>query len=167
MADRYSEITREFVANLTRPGRTPEEIRPGSKDHYWWRDASGREWEAAVYERTRSPARGLLLKTHRQSRFEYEIATLITAASGLRVRQGRPRRRARAGRALRVDLPLPEIRLHVELDPARWHHTPASLVRDQRKSELLSEAGHRVVRLRSDTGLVEKSVTPGQRVARR
>ncbi|MGB8939108.1 MAG: zinc-ribbon domain-containing protein [Streptomyces sp.] len=151
LADRHPEIAGEFVANLTRPGRTPEKIRPGSKDRCRWRDASGREWEAVVYERTRSPARGLLLKAHGQSRFEYEIAALITAASGLRVDKDVRVDVPGQARALRVDLSLPEIGLLVELDPARWHHTPASVVRDQRKSELLTEAGHRVVRLRSDT----------------
>ncbi|MFJ6291830.1 zinc-ribbon domain-containing protein [Streptomyces griseoviridis] len=151
LAIRHPEIAKEFVANLTRPGHTPELIRPGSRDRCRWRDASGRQWEAVVKERTRSPTRGLLLKAHGQSRFEYEIAALITAASGLQVEKDVRIDVPGQARALRVDLWLPEIRQLVELDPARWHHTPASAVRDQRKSELLTEAGHRVIRLRSDT----------------
>ncbi|WP_243088174.1 zinc-ribbon domain-containing protein [Streptomyces sp. 891-h] len=151
LADLHPEVAEEFVTNLTRPGRTPEKIRPGSKDRCRWRDATGREWEAVVYERTRSPARGLVLSAHGRSRFEYEIAALIAAASGLRVDKDVRIDVPGQARALRVDLSLPEIRLLVELDPARWHHTPASATRDQRKSELLAEAGHRVIRLRSDT----------------
>jgi hypothetical protein len=63
-----------------------------------------------VNERTRSPTRGLLLKAHGQSRFEYEVAALITAASGLQVEKDVRIDVPGQARALRVDLWLPEIR---------------------------------------------------------
>ncbi|MFE9029000.1 zinc-ribbon domain-containing protein [Streptomyces iakyrus] len=53
LSDLFPELRAEFVRNETRPGCTPEQLRPGSQQRCWWRCSKcGYEWATAVSNRT-------------------------------------------------------------------------------------------------------------------
>jgi rubrerythrin len=138
--DLYPDVSAQFLENLARADRTPDQIWPGSNALCRWRCARGHEWVTTVASRvagtgcSRCVARG-------QSRLEFEVGEMLRIATGLRVVLDTPIREA--GRSWRVDLALPELDLLVDLDPARWH---ANTHRDQRKIEAL--ASHLYIRIR-------------------
>jgi hypothetical protein len=56
LADLHPRLATELVMNLTHPGRSAAQIRPGSHDRCRWRCEKAHEWEAVVKNRARDGA---------------------------------------------------------------------------------------------------------------
>lgn len=121
-------VASQFVENISRPGRSPSQTPAGANDVCRWRCARGHEWTTTVAARSQgsgcSRCRG-----NGRSRFELEVAQLITTATGLHVEVDVVV--TTTDRSWRVDLYVPAIDLFIDLDPAHWHKTTAA--RDARK----------------------------------
>lgn len=139
----HPDIAAEFLSNETAPGRTPDQIRPGSNALCRWRCNRGHEWVTTVASRVagtgcaRCGARG-------QSRLELEVAELLRAATGEHVEVDVPLKAA--SRAWRLDIAIPRLDLYIDLDPKFWH---ADSARDQRKANALR--GHHYIRVRHES----------------
>src|SRR5215217_4137652 len=127
LSETHPVIARQFVANLSRPGRGPAALLAGTNDLCRWRCRRGHEWITTVAARAGGSGCGRCSGNGR-SKFELEVAELITAATGLPVSIDVPV--TGGGRRWRVDLYLPAIDLLIDLDPAWWHR---DLARDARK----------------------------------
>jgi len=141
-------LVTEYVENLTRPDRDASSTPSGSHDKVLWRCAHGHQWVTEARQRIKYGSQcPVCLAGLWTSRLEFQVAELISAASGYSVIVGA--RLPRANRAMddRVDLLIEDIDLLVDLDPARWHSAPEALERDARKLNRLS--GRRYVRIRS------------------
>ncbi|WP_353962531.1 zinc-ribbon domain-containing protein [Streptomyces sp. NBC_00424] len=148
LKERHPRISQTFVRNITTPGEGPERLRPGSNDRCQWRCPNGHEWEALVLARTYGSECPRCASAGR-SRFELEVCFLLEAATGTEVLCDYEVKQAlgTSGRPARVDLFLPTIALHVDLDPLHTHNSHRSHANDVRKSVLLADLNY--VRLRA------------------
>jgi hypothetical protein len=97
-----------------------------------------------VKHRTECP---FCLPGFRSSRLEFEVAELLSAATGLTVLVGYTEPRTDRSDVERIDLYIEEIDLLIDLDPRRWHRSPSAVDRDTRKLKRL--AARPYVRVRS------------------
>ena len=144
------DLAAQFIRNLTVLDRNAKTTPAGSHDRVVWRCPVGHEWTAAarqrVKHRTHCPrCRGGL---HR-SRLEYEVAELLTAATGLEITVGYEESRTDRACAEKVDLRIDELNLLIDLDPSRWHQLDRAEDRDSRKLRRLE--GRRYFRFRPMT----------------
>lgn len=148
LAERYPEISKSFMRNLTTPAAGPASLRIRSNDRCQWICGNGHKWEASVLSRTYGSGCPKCTSAGR-SRFELEVQYLLTAAievdvicdyavEGVRGKSGRP---------FRVDLFIPSIELYIDLDPFHTHSGVKCQEKDARKSASLE--GLDYVRLRA------------------
>jgi hypothetical protein len=142
----HPEIAAQFVENLTNPWRTPELLRPGADDECRWECSLGHRWEMLVQKRTGRHSGGPDCKRPGQSRFEREVAALVSAVTGLTVGTNVPV--VIQGAQWKLDLHIHDLDLYLELDPLRWHKD--GVERDQTKAVLLQAAGLDVIRIRQE-----------------
>jgi hypothetical protein len=147
LGERFPQISRSFVQNLTTPGAGPEHLRIRSNDRCLWRCNYGHEWEANVLSRTYGSGCPKCTSAGR-SRFELEVRSLLAAATGTEVvcDHAVESVRGASGRHPRVDLFIPSIQLHVDLDPFHTHSTDRLRGKDARKSILLHDIDYVRVR---------------------
>lgn len=143
LQDLFPEVAAQFVENQAYPGRGPDRLRPSSVDRCLWTCSRRHVWDAVVSSRTQGSGCPKC-KQHGVSRFESEVAALITATTGLCVKVDH--RITIADKNERLDLYLPDLDLSIELDPLDTHKK--RIDRDRRKSQLLIEAGVDFIRLR-------------------
>ncbi|MEU7883801.1 zinc-ribbon domain-containing protein [Microbispora bryophytorum] len=143
LAELRPDLSSQFLENLSVPGRGPERLKAGSNDICRWRCSRGHEWQTTVAARAAGSGCSRC-SSMGKSRFEYEVAELVSAATELTVEVDvlAP---VLAGRRARVDLYISSINLWIDLDPPRWHK---DLSRDKRKSEKLAHLDY--VRVRSE-----------------
>lgn len=146
LAELDPDLAKQFRRNLTRPDRGPETLRTQSHDLCEWECRKGHKWEATVANRTNG--RGCRrCSGHGRSLFEYKVAMLVQAASGIGVEvDHRLRLPGRSEDAF--DLFLKELDLLIDLDPAWTHSGQDSLARDTAKTEATLSAGRRLERIR-------------------
>ncbi|MCZ2804263.1 zinc-ribbon domain-containing protein [Modestobacter sp. VKM Ac-2983] len=137
----------EFVTNISRPDRDASTTPSGSHDRVRWRCSRGHHWEASTRQRvkyaTQCPTCLAGLWT---SRLEFEVAELVSVATGSAVTVGARLPRADRASDELVDLLIDDVDLLVDLDPPRWHSGPVAITRDAKKLERL--AGRPYVRIR-------------------
>lgn len=160
------DIACQFRRNIEMPGRGPDRLGPASRYLCEWECDSGHLWSARVVDRTAGsgcPA----CRTHGRSRLEFEVAALLSTATGLVVELHQIITLA-TGRRREVDLRLPEVPLIIELDPTGSHGSSESVDRDTRKTQQLIADGHVVLRARHRglpvlgvDGYVHVEVAPG------
>ncbi|MGW0559946.1 zinc-ribbon domain-containing protein [Streptomyces sp. NPDC003016] len=148
LAERYPQISQSFVRNLTTPGAGPLILRVRSNDRCLWRCKNGHEWETNVLSRTYGSGCPKCTSAGR-SRFELEVQSLLTAATGVDVICDYvvENARGKSGRLFRVDLFVPSVKLHVDLDPFYTHNAARHQEKDARKSTSLKDLDY--VRLRA------------------
>ncbi|MEV6670924.1 zinc-ribbon domain-containing protein [Streptomyces sp. NPDC051162] len=153
LADVNPDLAKQFVRNLTRPGRGPDTFRHQAHDRCEWAcpvNPDEHVFPATVANRTNG--RGCPeCSAQGRSKFEVEIAMLVEAASGLEVKVDH-RVRLKGRRLDRFDLFVPEVPLVIDLDPKWSHGEEASLVRDTAKTRAALAAGFNVERIR-ESGL--------------
>jgi hypothetical protein len=133
-------------ADLWHPTRnerlTPDDVTSGSDRVVWWRCANGHEWQGKVSDRVRAPRCPECQLVHRsmmEVRIEFEVSAFFKVADDHKVEVA-------GGRVERVDMVLPDERVVVEYDGARYHHGRSR--EDHEKSERLRSAGWTVIRIR-------------------
>ncbi|WP_443059829.1 zinc-ribbon domain-containing protein [Streptomyces sp. NBC_00467] len=143
----YPKISQSFVENLTTPGVEPEHLRIRSNDRCLWKCAYGHEWEAKVLSRTYGSGCPKCTSAGR-SRFELEVQYLLAAATGADVvcDHAIANVLGASGRPPRVDLFVPMVQLHVDLDPFHTHSADRHHEKDARKSTLLRDLDYVRVR---------------------
>lgn len=140
LAELFPEVAAQFQANLTVPGRGPQQMPARSNDSCRWKCARGHQWVTTVASRAAGSGCSRCQGNGR-SLFEHQVACMITAATGSAVNLDVQARAA--GLTWRVDLEVLDARLLVDLDPAFWH---SDVERDQRKSDAM--VGREYVRVR-------------------
>ncbi|MEV8603510.1 zinc-ribbon domain-containing protein [Streptomyces griseoviridis] len=140
LKDYYPQISQSFIENLTTPGAGPEQLRIRSNDRCLWRCSYGHEWEANVLSRTYGSGCPMCTSAGR-SRFELEVRSLLSAATGTDVvcDYAIEHVRGLSGRHPRVDLFVPAAQLYVDLDPFHTHSADSHREKDARKSMLLRD----------------------------
>ncbi|RZU30391.1 zinc-ribbon domain-containing protein [Blastococcus saxobsidens] len=157
------ELAAEFVENETVPQRDASSTPAGSHDRIRWRCRAGHEWVASakqrVSHRTNCPG---CRPGFRSSRLEYDVAELITVATGLGVQVSHEEPRQDRADVERIDLWIQELDMLIDLDPERWHRGEAARRRDARKLRRLASRNY--VRARSlQLGALDVPLPPGSR----
>lgn len=140
LAEQYPRISQSFVENITTPGAGPSQLKTGSNDRCRWRCPSSHEWVTTVLSRTSGSECSRCVSAGR-SRFELEVTALMQASCNIEVICDYEVKgvRGKSGRPIRIDIFVPAIRLHLDLDPLYTHRSARSVAHDQRKSELLRD----------------------------
>jgi len=123
-------------------GLTPDDVTSGSDRVVWWRCANGHEWQGKVSDRVRAPRCPECQLVHRsmmEVRIEFEVSAFFKVSADHKVEVA-------GGRVERVDIVLPDERVVVEYDGARYHQGRSR--EDHEKSERLRSAGWTVIRIR-------------------
>ncbi|CAM5631097.1 hypothetical protein STENM327S_03231 [Streptomyces tendae] len=146
LAEQNEPLTQQFRRNLTRPDRSPGNIRPQSHDQCEWECPQHHFFKATVANRTNG--RGCPeCSGHGRSLFECKVAMLVRVASGLEVELDHRLRLPGRGED-RIDLYLPQVPLMIDLDPAWSHKNQSSQARDAAKTRALRAAGQDFERIR-------------------
>ncbi|UGQ11069.1 zinc-ribbon domain-containing protein [Yinghuangia sp. ASG 101] len=147
LTDIDPDLAKQFRKNLSRPDRSPDNLRSMSHDKCEWECPQGHLWTATVANR--SNGRGCpKCSGHGRSLFECKVAMLVEAASGLDVELDH-RLRLPGRNADRFDLFIPALSLLIDLDPQWSHHTAASLSRDTAKTRATLAAGRQYTKVRA------------------
>jgi hypothetical protein len=124
---------------------TPDQVVPGSNQYAWWQCEHGHEWRAMIASRNRGHGCERCCGDS-VSRIEIRIFAELqyVLAEHIEETGHDVRLSALPGSQLRVDMCFG--RIVVEYDGAYWHRN--RLMPDQRKTDRLTRAGYRVLRIR-------------------
>ncbi|MBF6302094.1 hypothetical protein IU459_31800 [Nocardia amamiensis] len=149
LADLYPSVAAEW--HPTKNDRRPEDYRSGSAESVWWKcKPRGHVWESTISNRTAAGGRScpkctLWGVSEQEIRLRYELE-----AAGCLVDHDFPRITVSGRPPVNADIVMPDYRVVIEFDGARYHGTPEAAVRDRTQSDALSAAGWTVIRVRQE-----------------
>ncbi|WP_460727172.1 zinc-ribbon domain-containing protein [Nocardia heshunensis] len=129
----------------------PGDVSAGDNRKMWWKcTRRGHEWEASPNNRTKPKPSGcpkciLYGTSETEIRLRFELA-----AVGCPVDMNLSEIPVSGRRPVRADISIPEYRIVVEFDSARYHSAAASMRRDRRQTAALREVNWTVIRLREE-----------------
>lgn len=150
LADLHPHIIGEWHPTLNKDV-TAHDVRPTTRDLYWWRDAAGHEWEEAPLNRTRRRTPGcndcgLWGTSVEEIRLRHELLAAGVPASNSPVEVGK----FKNGRPLSCDIVCEKWRLAIDFDGYRFHRPSTNIARDTRKTRELVAQGWTVIRVREN-----------------
>ena len=120
LAEVAPELENEFRRNVSRPDRGFRTTPSGSHDRVLWQCRSGHEWETEARQRikwrTQCPT---CLAGLWSSRLEFQVAELVSLATGMQVTVGDRRPRSDRAATDNVDLLVVDADVRFDLDPSR------------------------------------------------
>jgi hypothetical protein len=125
----------------------PTAVTATSGKKVWWKCEYGHEWQAFINNRVRAPGcpKCILWGTSvEEIRLRHELN-----AAGVPIDETGDIRTV-TGKLLRCDIVSSAWKVVIEFDGNRFHRLPASRVKDQRKSRVLTESGWTVIRVREE-----------------
>lgn len=144
LATRHAELSKEWHPTKN-DGLTPEQVTAGARKNVWWLCASGHEWQAMVFKRSKGAS---CERCRLVGLSELEIHLFVELEAVLSGFIQPVRRDSRLqladGSKVRVDVVVGSIA--VEFDGSYWHEGKED--RDRAKTGQLAELGYSVIRVR-------------------
>ncbi|WP_157847676.1 zinc-ribbon domain-containing protein [Streptomyces violens] len=141
LSDTHPHIAAQLVYTVSPLDMDGAQLSNGSNVMCRWRCNRGHEWQTTVAARTYNNSGCPRCRGFGRSRFELEVAELLSLGGQLTVEVDVET--VAGGRRWRVDLHIVELSLYIDLDPARWH---SDTERDARKVAAMKEADYLRVR---------------------
>jgi very-short-patch-repair endonuclease len=145
LAEKEPELAAQWHPTRNAP-LLPSDVTANSGQKVWWQCDRGHAWEAMINNRTKAPGcpKCTLWGTSAEEiRLRHELI-----AAGVPIEAQQEVRHPATGKPLKCDMVAPVWNVVIEFDGNRFHKTAASLAKDARKTQLLTECGFTVIRVR-------------------
>lgn len=156
LADLHPSVASQWHPTLN--GKTlPADVRPTSRDIFWWKDPAGHSWQSSVVAVATSRAAGCPDCTQWGTSGDEIRLKCELEAAGFPIDNSVAPEPYPNGRPVQCDIICPNWKLIIEFDGWYYHQRAGSAERDRRKTQHLKKKGWQVVRVREGLPLLASS----------